>query len=187
MLCFSCATLFSFGQNKHELGLNLPLLKLKSPELSLYHKYSFNREFELRSFIGFQMQTDKEIRSDSISFNEGYIAYQLALGLQRNLDIIGADKFTFYCGTDAYLNSKFIKEDGQSYYGYFYNFGFRPAVGISYRPLSQIAISLESRALLNFNTQAYSANDQNSVGTNYDRRVSFKSFDHTALMLAYVF
>ena len=87
-----------------------------------------------------------------------------------------------YIGSDVYWQSQFLRNPTDTYYGYYWNVGTTPLVGISYEPIKNIRLSLESRSDFNLNFQKYDAETANK-----DTRVSFKPLNQLALGLGYLF
>lgn len=139
-------------------------------------------DIQFRGGLRLVVDTDKETRSDTLAYNRGSVVYDLSVGLQKDLGIGDLEKVFLYTGSDAYFNSELRRELHETFYGYYWNFGLRPIVGISYTPFENIRVSLESRADFNVNLQSYSAE-----GVNEDARVSFMAFKEVGLALGYLF
>ncbi len=164
------------------MGVVLRPVLSEDTEMGLWYKYPINYTSSLRSTVIMDFGIDRETRSDTLSTNQGSVAYLIALGWQNATVLDKAKQWSLYAGFDAYWDSEFVKPQGQDYYGYFYNLGFNPLAGLSYTPYKKFRISLEVKADLNLNFQSYSAE-----GENYDRKFSMNSLDHFALGLGYLF
>jgi hypothetical protein len=177
-------TVCGFGQvNSNELALSIAPLKLNKPiNCHGLYRRALNNNYLLRAQIGFNANTNKEVRNDTTTYQGGHVAYDVSLGVQKNLHISDLDVVNLYVAIDGYWNSKFNREAHETYYGYFWDFGARPLVGIAYEPFNNIRLSLESQSNFNINLQEYSA-----PGENKDTRVKFNSFDRLAFNIGYLF
>ncbi len=185
ILLFSFAAA-SFGQTRpNELALTIAPLKFnKSTDYSLLYRRSIKNNKHLRLGASFYADTDKEVRTDTVVYHQGTVAYTLAAGLQKDLFIADLDEVNAYVAMDGYWNSKFYQEDGQTYYGYFWDFGARPIVGIAYKPFRNIRVSLESQANINVNLQEYTAEGD---FVDKDTRFTFTTLDRLALNIGFLF
>lgn len=172
------------AQRVNEIALIVAPLKFEeqSSYQLLYRRQLKKEDWKLRAGLRLLVDTDKETRLDTVFRNEGTIQYDLSAGVQRNLNIEGLEKIKGYVGLDGYWNSDFRQTNSSDYYGYFWNLGLRPTVGVSYEPLKNIRLSVESRSNFNVNLQDY-----NARGNNADQRFTFNPLDHLALGLGYLF
>ncbi|PCJ66407.1 MAG: hypothetical protein COA58_06420 [Bacteroidetes bacterium] len=183
IFCFASFLLFA-QRNNNEAALVIAPLKFKeqSSYQLLYRRTLSNELIKLRGGLRLLIDTDKEIRSDTLSNNQGSIQYDVSLGIQRDLSIGDLEKVNLYTGIDGYYNSEFNQKSYETYYGYYWSFGLKPLMGVSYEPFDNIRLSFESRANLNVNLQEYSAS-----GVNKDERVSFRPLDQLAIGIGYLF
>lgn len=173
----------AFAQQNNQLGLTADVLNLKSSDfIELSYKRSISQDWQMRSFVSLAAKTNKEVRMDSLLQATGSVSYNLALGAQRMADISGHKQWNVYLATDGYWNSEFRKEEMQTYYGYYYTVGIRPAYGVQYKLAANLNAAFEARSNFNANLQGYSGE-----GENYDRIYSFKALDQLALSLLYCF
>ena len=177
----------AFSQlNRNEVTLVISPVKLdeQSSYSLLYRKaLKDKKNWSLRSGMRLLIDTDKETREDSsLSSNEGTVQLDLSAGLQRKLVIESLDKIYLYAGMDGYFNSEFNRKSYETYYGYYWDFGLRPLVGVSYEPFANIRFSLESQSNMNINLQEYSA-----PGTNKDQRITFNPLNQLAIGFGYLF
>lgn len=172
------------AQQNNEIALLIAPLKLddQSSYQLLYRKSLKKENWKLRVGLRLLIDTDKEIRADTVFNNVGTVQYDISAGLQRNLAIDGLENLKGYVALDGYWNSDFRQTSANDYYGYFWNFGVRPTLGISYEPCNNIRVSIESRANFNVNLQDY-----NAKGKNSDQRYIFSLVDHLAFGLGYLF
>lgn len=175
---------YANAQTSNDLTLLIaPLDIKKQSSYQLLFRKDLNRDdWKFRGGLRVLIDTDRETRADTIFRNSGTIQYDLSVGLQRNLQIEGLKKINAYTALDGYWNSDFRQLESSDYYGYFWNFGVRPTVGLSYDPFKNIRLSVESRSNFNVNLQDY-----NARGNNSDRRFTFNPLDHMALGLGYLF
>ncbi len=167
----------------NEVALVVAPLKLnqQSSYQFLYRK-SAKADLHLRAGLRIFVQTDKETRTDTVVTNSGTVQYDISLGIQKDLSIMDVKFVNLYMASDLYFNSAFNRVQGQDYYGYYWSTGIKPLVGVSYQPLDNIRLSLESRANLNINLQQYEG-----TGNDSDQRVSFRPLDQLAIGLGYLF
>jgi len=131
------------GQTKRN-DISLVISPIKWEEQSSYqllYRRSLKSDSKWTLRAGFRslVDTDKETRADSgTSTNQGTVQFDLSLGAQRKLIIENLDKLYLYAGSDGYLNSDFRRQLNETYYGYFWDFGFAPHVGLSYEPFKNI-------------------------------------------------
>ena len=177
-----CSFSESANAQQNEAGMVFSPLLQKDLGAGLWYKQVLTHQYSMRMFASFSMDTDKEVRNDSVSLKQGSVSYTLALGLQRNLPLGSNKILAAYIACDGYWNSSFKRAASESYYGYYYNFGLMPLAGLQFTPYDKLRLSLESRANFNVNLQEYSAE-----GDNFDRRYSFKGFDHLAFGIGYLF
>ncbi len=172
------------AQQSNEIALVIAPLKFddESSYQLLYRRSLPKENWKLRVGLRLLIDTDKETRADTISTNTGTVQYDLSAGFQRDLRIVGLKKIKGYAALDGYWNSDFRQSASSDYYGYFWNFGLRPTLGVSYEPFSNIRFSIESRTNLNVNLQDY-----NAKGNNADQRYTFSLVDHMAVGLGYLF
>jgi len=182
---FTLVSVFS-AQAQYKNDLSLIVAPIKFEEQSsyqlLYKKQLKNDNWKVRGGLRLFVDTDRETRLDTVFNNEGSIQYDISLGLQRQLKLDGLETIRGYLALDGYWNSDLKQTASSDYYGYFWDFGMRPTFGISYDPLKNIRLSLESRANFNINLQDY-----NAPGGNADQRITFNPVDHLALGLGYLF
>ena len=167
----------------NEVALVVAPLKLnqQSSYQFLYRK-SAKADLHLRAGLRIFVQTDKETRTDTVVTNSGTVQYDISLGIQKDLSIMDVKFVNLYMASDLYFNSAFNRVQGQDYYGYYWSTGIKPLVGVSYQPVDNIRLSLESRANLNINLQQYEG-----TGNDSDQRVSFRPLDQLAIGLGYLF
>ena len=175
--------LFVLGQNNNQLDLVLDLKQIDDQSsYQLMYKRKINTSITLRGGLSLFIDTDKEIRNDSLSLQSGTVTYDISAGFQRDLKLEGFDHIKLYVGMDGYWNSTLNRKPYETYYGYYWNIGLKPLVGFYYDPIKNLRLSVESRANLNFNFQQYSA-----PGENIDQRVDFRSLDQLAFGIGYLF
>lgn len=175
--------LFVSGQNKHQVDLILDLTDIDDQSIyQLMYKRAINNSIVLRGGLSMFIDTDKEIRSDTLASESGTVMYNLSLGFQKQLKLDGFDLIKLYAGVDGYWNSTLNQKPYETYYGYYWNIGLKPFVGLYYDPIKNIRLSVESRSNLNLNFQQYSA-----PGENIDERISFKPIDQIAIGIGYLF
>jgi len=175
--------LCSYAQQKNELNLMFDLTDVRNQSnYQLMYKHNFDAANSLRGGFSLFIDTDKEIRNDSLSSQSGTISYDLSLGVQRILKLEGTDVVHLFVGVDGYWNSTFNQKTYETYYGYYWNVGIKPLVGLYYDPLENIRLSIESRSRLNFNFQEYSA-----PGENKDQRVNFNPLNQLSIGIGYLF
>lgn len=166
----------------NEMGVVLRPLLSEKLEMGVWYKYPLNYSSSLRATVFMDFGIDREVRADSLSLNEGRVAYLIAVGWQKSTILDKEKRWSAYAGFDAYWDSEFIKPATQDYYGYFYSLGIQPLAAMSYIAFKKMRFSLEVRSDLNFNFQSYSAD-----GDNYDRRFRLTPFDQFALGVGYLF
>lgn len=182
---FSIATTALSQTRPNELALTIAPLKFnKSTDYSMLYRRTLKNNKHLRLNASFFVDTDKEVRTDTVTYHEGTVAYTLGVGLQKDLFIEDLDAVNAYVAIDGYWSSKFSQENGQTYYGYFWDLGARPIVGLSYKPFRNIRISLESQANFNVNLQEYTAPGDFE---DKDTRFTFTTLDRMALNIGYLF
>tara|TARA_B100001057_G_C22678487_1_gene882794 strand:- start:96 stop:662 length:567 start_codon:yes stop_codon:yes gene_type:complete len=175
--------LFVLGQNSNQLDLVLDLKQIDDQSsYQLMYKRKINTSITLRGGLSLFIDTDKEIRNDSLSLQSGTVTYDISAGFQRDLKLEGFDHIKLYFGMDGYWNSTLNRKPYETYYGYYWNIGLKPLVGFYYDPIENLRLSVESRANLNFNFQQYSA-----PGENIDQRLDFRSLDQLAFGIGYLF
>ena len=174
----------SNAQYRNDASLVISPLKMEeqSSYQLMYRRQLPNKLWNLRASMGILVNTDKEVRNDSTALNSGSVSYTLAAGGQRKLVLEDIKKAYAYIGSDVYWQSQFLRNPTDTYYGYYWNVGTTPLVGISYEPIKNIRLSLESRSDFNLNFQKYDAETANK-----DTRVSFKPLNQLALGLGYLF
>ncbi|MBT8327231.1 MAG: hypothetical protein KJP21_05875 [Bacteroidia bacterium] len=183
LLFLSFCILASAQNHKNEIALVIAPLKFQeATSYQTMYRRVLKENLKFRTSLRLYADTDKEIRSDTLSSNQGTVQYDLAFGIQKDLTIGDLDDLKLYVATDAYYNSEFNRKSHETFYGYYWNFGLRPIAGISYEPFHNIRLSLESRANFNVNLQEYSA-----PGDNADTRFTFKPMDQLAISLGYLF
>ena len=177
-------SLFTYSQNhKNEVALVIaPLQFNEATSYQTMYRRVLKEDLKVRLGIRLYADTDKELRSDTVSFVQGTVQYDLSAGIQRDLAIGDLEDLKLYIATDAYYNSEFNRKSHETFYGYYWNFGLRPIAGIAYEPFHNIRLSFESRANFNVNLQQYSA-----PGENVDTRFTFKPMDQLALSIGYLF
>lgn len=174
---------FVSGQNINQVDLMLDLKQIDDQSsYQLMYKRQISNVITLRGGLSLFIDTDKETRSDTLSFQSGTVMYDLSMGFQRDLKLDGFDHIKLFIGMDGYWNSTLNQKPYETYYGYYWNVGLKPLVGLYYDPIKNIRLSVESRANLNFNFQQYSA-----PGENIDQRVNFRSLDQLVLGIGYLF
>ena len=174
---------FVSGQNINQVDLMLDLKQIDvQSSYQLMYKRQISNVITLRGGLSLFIDTDKETRSDTLSFQSGTVMYDLSMGFQRDLKLDGFDHIKLFIGMDGYWNSTLNQKPYETYYGYYWNVGLKPLVGLYYDPIKNIRLSVESRANLNFNFQQYSA-----PGENIDQRVNFRSLDQLVLGIGYLF
>jgi hypothetical protein len=182
-LLFSGIAFYSTGQT-HELALVAsPLDKIENTQIGvMYLRTLGGSSWQLRTIGHLHIDTDKEVRDGKDVAAGGKIGYQLAVGAQSNAYLGRKGRSSVYIATDLYWNSAFVKEQGQNYYGYFYDFGLMPSLGLKTKVSGPLHAFAELRANLNVNLQEYTApgDEENS-----DQRLSFESLDHFAIGLSY--
>tara|TARA_Y100000385_G_scaffold259257_1_gene287901 strand:- start:2246 stop:2812 length:567 start_codon:yes stop_codon:yes gene_type:complete len=175
--------LFVSGQNNNQVDLVLDLKQIDDQSsYQLMYKRKINNEITLRGGLSLFIDMDKETRSDTLSLQSGTVMYNLSAGFHRELKLEGFDLIKLYVGMDGYWNSNLNRKSYETYYGYYWNIGLKPLVGLYYDPVKNIRLSIESRANLNFNFQEYSA-----PGENKDQRINFKSIDQLSFGIGYLF
>lgn len=167
---------------KNEMGCSIDLLSLTEPSPMLLYKRVLNNNWSLRSFVGLTVQTDREVRADTLLIDEGNVSYYLSAGAEYKLPLQKFKKWQLYVGIDAFLDGQFIKPNKDSYFGYYYTFGGKPVYGIAYQLDKHLRCSMETRSTFRMNLQEYEAE-----GENYDNRVSFKGLDQIVLAVGYCF
>jgi hypothetical protein len=176
--------ILTMAQFKNDVSLVISPLKFKeqsSYEL-LYRRQLPNKLWNLRLGISVFVDTDKEIRNDSTTLNTGSVAYTLSAGVQRKLVLEDIKKVYAYLGSDLYWQSEFLRGPRDTYYGYYWSIGTTPLVGVSYEPIRNIRLFIESRSDLNLNFQQYDSEVENR-----DTRVSFKPLNQLAIGIGYLF
>ena len=173
-----------WGQtSQNEIAASVELNNLgKDASYNVLYRRALANEKHWRLTGGLSLNTAKEVRSDSISLREGHVSYTLATGIQKDLSLEGIEVLKTYIALDGYWNSAFKKADYEGYYGYYWNFGFRPILGVSFEPSENLRLSLESNGNFNVNLQQYEGK-----GLNRDTRLSFATFDVLVLNLGYLF
>jgi hypothetical protein len=175
--------LFVSGQNANQVDLVLDLTQIDDQSsYQLMYKRQINNSITLRGGFSLFIDMDKETRSDTLSLQRGTVMYNLSAGFQRDLKLEGFDHIKLYMGIDGYWNSTLDRKPYETYYGYYWNIGLKPLVGMYYDPIKNIRLSVESRANFNFNFQQYSA-----PGDNIDQRLDFRSFDQLTFGIGYLF
>ncbi len=182
LVFFSALTVNAQSLDNEIAVLVAPLKLDDKSNYQLMYKRSLPENLKLRSGLRLLVNTDKTLRSDSVIVESGSFGYNLSLGIQKDLQIGDLEKMYLYAGSDLYWNSEFNRKTHESYYGYYWNFGTKPLLGVSYEPFSNIRLSFESRANFNINLQEYSA-----AGENYDRKYKFSVVDELALSVGYLF
>ena len=182
-LVFIFIGLFVSGQNKNQVDLIIDLTQLKEQSsYQLMYKRLMDNSVFLRGGLSLLIDTDKETRSDTLFSESGLVVYNLSLGFHKELKLEGFDLIKLYAGMDGYWNSTLNQKPNETYYGYYWNIGLKPLVGLYYDPIKNIRLSVESRSNFNLNFQQYSA-----PGENIDRRVSFRPIDQIAIGIGYLF
>jgi hypothetical protein len=184
ILILASLPFITMAQFKNDVSLVVSPLKFKeqsSYEL-LYRRQLPNKLWNLRAGMSMSVDTDKEIRNDSTTLNKGSIAYTLSAGIQRKLILEDIKKVYVYLGSELYWQSEFLRNPSDTYYGYYWSIGTTPVVGVSYEPIRNIRLSLESRSDFNLNFQQYE-----SEAENRDTRVSFKPLNQLAIGIGYLF
>lgn len=148
----------------------------------LYHHELASHRWQLRSGLGFELGSEKQVRQDEVVVDQHDVSHQLSVGLQYSTFHGEKGRHEVYLCKDVYLNSRHSKTIDQEVYVYYYNFGVRPALGYAYSLNRPLRLFAELRADLNINPQAYSGE-----GENYDRVYRFKSFDQLAFGVGYRF
>lgn len=179
LLIIVCPALAS-AQMSSSIGVLVSPLNKKATPAMFYQLHLMDGKRSIRTMADLTINTRKEVRDGEITTNAGKIAYSLAIGMQNNWEV--SSQLQMYCGMDGYWNSAFRKPNGQEYYGYFYNFGFRPLLGAQWSLYPKLNVVLEGRADFNINTQAYTGEGD---GLNYDRKYRFNMFDHLAVGLTF--
>lgn len=175
--------LFVSGQNANQVDLVLDLTQIDDQSsYQLMYKRQINNSITLRGGFSLFIDMDKETRSDTLSLQRGTVMYNLSAGFQRDLKLEGFDHIKLYMGIDGYWNSTLDRKPYETYYGYYWNIGLKPLVGMYYDPIKNIRLSVESRANFNFNFQQYSA-----PGDNIDQRLDFRSLDQLTFGIGYLF
>lgn len=141
-----------------------------------------SHNWQLRGGIGFELKVDKQVREDLTVVDQREISHQLFLGVQYTTFHGKKGRHEVYLAEDVYLNSLHSWAKADDVYVYYYNFGFRPALGYAYSINRPLRVFAELRADLNINLQPYSGE-----GSNYDRNYQFKSFDQLAIGMGYRF
>lgn len=168
----------------NELGMSINTLHLDQPQPQFYYIRDINDQWKFRAFLGLNIDTDREVRADTLTLDEGVINYFLSAGLERRLMIKEHSDWEMYVGSDLYLNSFLRKAPEDDYYAYYYSFGAIPFLGVRYALTERLNVSLETRSILDLNYQSYESSD----GTvNFDNRISFNSFDQLVFKLGYRF
>ena len=172
------------AQNKNEVALLISPLKFENANSyqAMYRHSLRNETWSLRGGARVLVNTDKEIRSDTLSTRSGTVQYDLSVGIQYKLPISNLEKIYLYGASDVYFNSEFNQKAYETYYGYYWSFGVKPIFGLSYEPFENIRLSLESRGDFNINLQYYSA-----PGENKDQRFNFNPAKQLALGFGYLF
>ena len=184
LILLALAPVLSSAQDKNDVSLVVSSLDFKedvSYEL-LYRRQLPKKLWSLRTSADILIDTDKEIRDDSLSSNTGSVAYTLAAGLQRKLKLDDLKKVYAYAGSDVYWQSEFLRRPIDTYYGYYWSIGTSPVVGLAYEPISNIRLTLETRSDFNLNFQKYESDLENR-----DSRVSFTPVSRLAFGLGYLF
>ncbi|MGB0850799.1 MAG: hypothetical protein ACPGTP_06100 [Bacteroidia bacterium] len=184
MLAVMTFTISSMAQTKNELTLIISSLELKEQGSyqGMYRRTLKDNTLKFRAGLRLYANSSKETRSDTLSSQFGSFQYDVSIGIQKDLKIGDLDKVKLYTAFDGYLNSELRRNRLDTYYGYYWNFGFKPTLGIGYTPFENIMISVESRANANINLQDYSA-----PGVNHDRKFSLRPMDQVVLGLGYLF
>jgi hypothetical protein len=184
ILMLASLPIFTMAQFKNDVSLVVSPLKFKEQSSYdiLYRRQLPNKLWSLRLGMSVLVDIDKEIRNDSITLNTGSVAYTLSAGLQRKLILEDIKKVYAYIGSDLYWQSEFSRNPSDTYYGYYWSIGTTPVVGVSYEPIRNIRLSLESRSDFNLNFQHYE-----SEAENRDTRVSFKPLNQLAIGIGYLF
>jgi hypothetical protein len=184
LLTFAFLPFIGLAQLKNEVSLVISPLKFSeqsSYEL-LYKRQLPNKLWSLRSGFSLLVDTDREVRDDSTTLNRGTVSYVVRAGLQRKLMLDDIDKLYAYVGSDMYWQSEFLRQPGDTYYGYLWSIGTTPVVGLSFEPIKNIRLSLESRSDFNLNFQKYESDLENK-----DTRVSFTPVYQLAIGIGYLF
>ena len=132
-----CAVAFALhfpskAQTSHELGLLLSPIEFTSEsEPGIFYRWNRESGLSYRAQLTLSANTNKELRNDTMTLNEGLVQYGLAIGVQQKLPLGHWDRIFSYAAIDGYWNSRFSRPDGQDYYGYFFDFGFTPVLGVS--------------------------------------------------------
>ncbi|HCD68129.1 MAG TPA: hypothetical protein DEQ56_06595 [Bacteroidetes bacterium] len=184
LMIFVCLGIGVKAQKRNEVALVISPLKFKDAASyrALYRHGLKNENLSLRGGVRVLINTNKEIRSDTLSTRSGTVQYDLSAGVQYKLPISSLDKIYLYGASDAYFNSEFDQKAYETYYGYYWSFGVKPIFGLSYEPFDNIRLSLESRGDFNINLQDYSA-----PGENRDQRFNFNPANQLALGFGYLF
>ncbi len=184
LILIAGASTHLIAQHVNDISLVIAPLKLEeqSSYQLLYRRELKEDDWKLRAGLRLLIDTDKVTRTDTIFSNSGTVQYDLSIGLQRDLKVEGLELIKCYVALDGYWNSDLRQSNSSDYYGYFWNLGVRPTFGVSYEPLKNIRLSLESRANFNINLQDY-----NAKGNNAEKRFTFSPLDHLALGLGYLF
>lgn len=174
----------SVAQSKNELTLIISSLDLEdqSSYQSMYRRTLRDNSVKLRAGLRLYANSSKETRSDTVSSQFGSFQYDISVGIQKDLRIGDLERVKLYTAVDGYWNSELRRNREDTYYGYYWNFGIKPTLGIGYKPFENIMISMESRANANINLQDYSA-----AGVNHDRKFSLRPMDQVVLGIGYLF
>ena len=82
--------LFVSGQNKDQVDLILDLTQVDDQSsYQLMYKRAINNSIVLRGGLSLFIDTDKEIRSDTLASESGTVMYNLSLGFQKQLKLDG--------------------------------------------------------------------------------------------------
>lgn len=167
---------------KNEIACSIDLLSLNDPYPKLLYKRSLNNNWYLRSFVGLTVQTDREVRADTLLLDEGNVGYYLSAGAEYRLPLQQFKKWQLFAGLDAFLDGQYVKPDKDAYFGYYYTFGAKPAYGVAYQADTHLRLSVESRSTFRMDLQEYEGN-----GENYDNRVRFSGLDQIVFAVGYCF
>lgn len=148
----------------------------------MYRRTLRDNSVKLRAGLRLYANSSKETRSDTVSSQFGSFQYDISVGIQKDLRIGDLERVKLYTAVDGYWNSELRRNREDTYYGYYWNFGIKPTLGIGYKPFENIMISMESRANANINLQDYSA-----AGVNHDRKFSLRPMDQVVLGIGYLF
>lgn len=170
---------------KNTVSLYLSPIQLnETSNYGLLFTRSIDKTTNVRVGLRVYVDTDKETRLDSVSLNEGRIEYDIRFGIQKMYPLGSFEKLQLYGSVDAYYNSMLKRESYETYYGYFWDFGFNPIIGLQYEPLNNVSIFAEAGSDLNLNFQEYSVTGPTK---NSDSRVTYDPLGHLALGIGYKF